>query len=1144
MSIAQKSLAIITTFAVAAAILFSFVATIQVAQAATVCPHTWSTNLKMGSSGADVMALQQFLNSDPATQIAASGVGSPGSETSYFGGLTKAAVIKFQNKYSADVLVPNGLTVGTGNFFTSSRAKANMLCTGSTTTTPPATGTGVAVNGGTQPSNALAPEGASRVPFTRFSLTAGADGDVVVNSIQVQRTGLGSDAAFQGVILVDEATGMQIGTAKTFNSNHQAAIGQSMTIPRGTTKTFLVAGNMQAVLDSYAGEAPSLSVVGVNTSATVSGSLPIAGANHTINATLLVGALSLDVSNAFASNSNASKEIGTTGHKFTGFRLTAGSSEDLRVKSIMFNQAGSVSSSDLANVAVVVNGTSYPTVLSADGRYYTATLGSGVVIAKGNQVDVYIQADIVGSNSSGRTVIFDVDKNTDIFATGETYGYGISPTTAGGGAVPATRTTTGLTTETTGTPYIYAAQVSVTGASITTIAKANEVAAQKIAINLANQVLGGYVVDIKGENLTVQSTVFTIASTTGSGTGLLTNVTLVDENGAVVAGPVDATYTSSLVQTVTFTDTITYKTGRHIFTLKGKVASTIGGNGTYIATTVNGGWTNVRGETSGNTIALPTFTATMNTMTVKAGALVIGPATSPASQTIVPGGQDVLMANFQFDAQDSGEDVRFSTLPARLTFAAGAASTELSSCKIVDGATVLTTGSNTVNPSGASASDNIFTLDNPVVITKGAVKTLGVRCNVSGSAANAGTFIWTPGAAAFITNFTISGAVSGTTITASNGTGSGPTFTIGTGTVTVSTDASSPSYTLVAAGSTDKTNGVFKFRATNENINLTKLGLKLTNTASSSAGDLVKASIYDGATKVGEVIFGSGATYATSTLSTPLVLVRDVDKAVTVKIDYADVGSSQPVLFSGHLVALDFASGEGTGVSSGSTFNLAPAVSGSTAVAGQRVMKSLPTVALDTLASTGITDGRLMRFKVTADAKGPVSIAQFGLSLATSTITGVTNVTIFAFTDANYSNPASGIGSDGNLQQTNDCVSGCTVAQNAAIQVGVANTSGPTILQVPAGGTLYFEVKGSVAGVVSGSSVTTKVLGSSAFPATAAGVAVNPLLTAAGVITADATAFVWSPNSTTTVGQGGQDWTNGFGLTGLPSGGLIQTRSQ
>jgi hypothetical protein len=98
---------------------------------ASVCPYTWARSLDIGSSGADVLKLQQFLNSDPATILTTipGAVGSAGHETSYYGALTGVGVSKFQTKYASEILTPIGLTTATTKFGEMSRAKANALCT-------------------------------------------------------------------------------------------------------------------------------------------------------------------------------------------------------------------------------------------------------------------------------------------------------------------------------------------------------------------------------------------------------------------------------------------------------------------------------------------------------------------------------------------------------------------------------------------------------------------------------------------------------------------------------------------------------------------------------------------------------------------------------------------------------------------------------------------------------------------------------------------------------------------------------------------------------------------------------------------------------------------------------------------------------
>lgn len=96
--------------------------------ASGICPYTWTRDLNVGASGADVMKLQQFLNANADTRVAASGAGSVGAETEFYGPATAAAVSKFQVMYRAEILTPAGLVNPTGYFGPSTRNKANSLC--------------------------------------------------------------------------------------------------------------------------------------------------------------------------------------------------------------------------------------------------------------------------------------------------------------------------------------------------------------------------------------------------------------------------------------------------------------------------------------------------------------------------------------------------------------------------------------------------------------------------------------------------------------------------------------------------------------------------------------------------------------------------------------------------------------------------------------------------------------------------------------------------------------------------------------------------------------------------------------------------------------------------------------------------------
>ncbi len=1130
----------------------SLLATIQSLQAqlaattggSTSAACTFTRDLTIGVTGSDVMCLQKVLNSKGFT-VATTGAGSPGNESTYFGAKTQAAVSAWQKSA--------GISPTAGYFGAKSRA-AFAAMGGTSTGTGTGTGTtpmgsGLTINPGVQPMASLAPQGASRVPFTTFTLTASNDGDITVNSIAVQRGGLAQDAVFSGIVLLN-SNGIQIGIAKTLNSNHQATVGDPFTIPRGTSQSFTIAGNMNTNLAAYAGQVAALSIVGVNTSATVNGSFPITGAAQTINATLALGAAQMVVS-SFDPLGAQTKNIGNTNVIFSGIRITAGSAEALRLWSIRFNQSGSAGANDLANVMVYIDGTAYPTTVSTDGKYYTASFTSGILIDKGLSKDVYIQGDIVGSSVSGRTVQFDIYKNTDVYLSGEIYHYGVTPLPSGNTASAATtgsefitsdgNAITSSSTNTPGTPLFSASLITVNPGQATSISKATSVISQNIAVNVPNQILGGFTTNFVGEPVSVQSMSFS-STTVGAFSGGITNVSLYNENGAVVAGPVDWT-----TATLTFTDTVTFPTGSHTYTLKGKIPSGTANNATIVVkTTPSTQWSNVTGQVSGNSITnLPTTQVAMNTMTVKSATLAVSMSATPASMNIVAGGTGVTYANVQLDASQSGEDIRISTIPLRLT---SASVIDISACQLYNASNPVNTGSNVpLPPSGAASTTPatiVFHLDSSLTVPKGTIVSLALKCNLVASGVS--TYAWSVNsgdtwtATGFTSGNTLSGASTGLVIT----TGSAGTMAVANGTLAVTLDSSSPSYGVATNGSTGVTVGVLRLTSTNEAINMQKISLQLSpisSSASSTPADLVQVTLWDGATQVGTATFTGSSRNATSTLTSTVTVPKDSYKLITLKADLATLNAFAGIGANakpGALIKVDYdgqdtTGTQGTGNDSGITLN-PPAAASDTAVAGVRVFKSYPIFTYSTTGATaqsGVND--LLVLNVQANSTGDVKLNKIVFSYSTTTAT---------LASPTFSGP------NGNVASTTN-VNFDVVNNPGTITVyfdSVSNTQDNT---VAAGQTKSYTLRGTL--TLTGNSGQNGSIGialkaDTAYPSlqviSGSG---DPLLGTVATSGIASSKMIWSPNSTTTVTNFNNDWTNGYGLPGcFSSSGLGQDCTQ
>lgn len=460
-------------------VLFFSVATLAYAQSSpSICPFQWSRNLKIGTIGDDVLKLQQFLNADPSTALTSSGLGSPGYETSKYGALTSRAVVKFQEKYQGEVLTPAGLTKGSGFVGAKTMAKLNALCATkivTSTTTSAATSSSPVVNDALtitvpdQPAPTIIAAGAGGVPFISVTLSAG-DKDVTVNSITVERTGLGTDGAFLNIALNDP-DGLQIGIQPSFASDHKAKLRQPFTVLAHTSQTLSITANMQSDLTNFVGQAPILQIDSIDASSPVVGLFPVRSNPQTLNNTLVIGGATAIVS-PYDPSTATNHYINDTGVRFSGIRITANSQEDLTLYNIIWNQVGTAGSDDLANVVTVVNGSSTPTIIK--GRFYVSIFTPAIVIPKGQSIDVYIKGDLKPSGAR-RTVEFDIaDNSDDVALSGNTYGFGVSISPAGNTATAGHSvfiTDDGTTGGITGNPFYAGSVTTINGGTAVSVSK-------------------------------------------------------------------------------------------------------------------------------------------------------------------------------------------------------------------------------------------------------------------------------------------------------------------------------------------------------------------------------------------------------------------------------------------------------------------------------------------------------------------------------------------------------------------------------------------------------------------------------------------------------------------------------------------------
>jgi hypothetical protein len=389
---------------------FALVMPLAALAAPTPCTHTWQSPLKLGSRGADVVALQHQFGIEA---------------TGYYGRLTTAAVSAFQASHGFEqtgALGPRtrkALNAECANKAGAASGSVLGIATTSAPVAPPLT-----IAPAAQPAFTLAPAGALYVPFTTFTLIAG-DADVDVTKLVATRVGPGQDQAFDYVSLLDE-NGDEV-TYGYLQADHTVTFRDSFTVPAHTTQLFTVSGNMKSDLTDYDGQRAGFDVTALTATVPLSGALPIHGTYQPMNESLPIGSATL-IRSPQDPASETTRVFGETLVTFAGVRVTAGSSEDLRLSGMTWRQSGSAGTADLRDVQICADDACVPA--TEDARDYSVSFSPAILIPKGTSRDITVRGRLL-AGASNRTVEFDITYSTDIVLRGTTYGFGIAPSPDG-----------------------------------------------------------------------------------------------------------------------------------------------------------------------------------------------------------------------------------------------------------------------------------------------------------------------------------------------------------------------------------------------------------------------------------------------------------------------------------------------------------------------------------------------------------------------------------------------------------------------------------------------------------------------------------------------------------------------------------------
>lgn len=751
------------------------------------------------------------------------------------------------------------------------------------------------------PAAASVPKGAAFVPFTSFNLTAANDGAITVSSITITRTGVGNADDLSDVYLYDGETRLTSSRTISGSTNKATFAGLTINVPAGSTKKITVRATVATSGDlgnNAFGIASASDVIA--SASSVSGSFPLNGNIMS----LTTGATAGIIAYSYQSVADTDVKVGQTAVELGKIKLdTSGSGEDMNVQRITLINNGSAKNTDVANLKLYRDSDLVSSSATINNDKVTFVFATPMKIEKGNSRTFTVKGDVIGGASN--TIKYEVDDATDIVAVGVTYGYAANAS---------------LSASTASTVNINAGELTL---------ELNGPASYDITDDVDNVNLANMIVTTKGTSPVEVKTLYgRIDATNNKAVDLSTaieNVQLVntDANQYYDVTKISSGNAEYIFKVTNFTFPAGVSHWKvELDTVKANVQNTEKFAFSMVAddTTAAGANKGVDAKNSDNKVITdinPGATITSNNVTVTTANATVAKKTL-SDGTAVAKTKAVKLLEFTVKAGNSS-DVKIKEIDTLLD--TGLKSDASNYTLWEEGnATALRAG---VNPSAdADSAINFTSLTNGgVTVTKGQTKTFSVTADM-GSTLTDGNHLEIK---------LIDDGVKGED--PSNGNDITPDFTgfagrnltlADKGSVVLTVDSSSlVSDHIVASGATNVE--VFKIKADASDENVTIKTLKF-QVATTSARSIEKVSLYQGSTLIQEkttTLAEGGNTYIAfenlDTLSTPLVVDKDTDSILTLKLATAHIGSgSDDTAVSGDQInfILDNAKIEAVGYSS------------------------------------------------------------------------------------------------------------------------------------------------------------------------------------------------------------------------------------